>query len=254
MSIEVSSIEIIEDPTDAADPRSPKKRQSLIRAMILRQTTPEYLARVVEVVQEEKEIDEVVPNAEAKLSRRKTTLNNAPNTGDISKVEAAEAAEKEAQKELEAAPAIAKLRREVARGDFPPEEPKKAEPREDLPPLEFGAVEPYPLPRAPVNSSNSTPAVADTTAFETQPAPEKARSPKKPSIETVALTYMREEYKAGQFASAAKFHKHLWIAAGKEKSPFEMGTGTNSRKLFCPEAGSFFDVGTLGKIWPKIRA
>ena len=79
------------------------------------------------------------------------------------------------------------------------------------------------------------------------------RRAKKPSIETVALPYMREVYKAGQFASAAKFHRHLCTTAGKEQSPFEMGIGNNSRKLFCPDAGSFFDAGTLGKMWRKIR-
>jgi hypothetical protein len=42
MSIEVSSVELIEDLTDPADPRSPKKRRSLIRAMILQQTAPEH--------------------------------------------------------------------------------------------------------------------------------------------------------------------------------------------------------------------
>ncbi len=80
------------------------------------------------------------------------------------------------------------------------------------------------------------------------------RSEKKPSIETVAFDYMRAEFKQGQFQSAAKFHKHLIKTAGLDKSPFEMGTGINARKLFCPAASSFFDEGTLGKIWAKIRA
>lgn len=79
------------------------------------------------------------------------------------------------------------------------------------------------------------------------------RSKKKPSIETVALDYMRAEFKQGQFQSAAKFHKHLKTTAGLTDSPFEMGTGVNARKLFCPAASSFFDEGTLGKIWAKIR-
>lgn len=82
--------------------------------------------------------------------------------------------------------------------------------------------------------------------------PAKSRT-KKPSIETVALSYMREIYKAGQYQSASKFHKHLCRTTDSENSPFEMGTGANARKLFCPDAGSFFDVGTLGKMWPKIR-
>ena len=79
------------------------------------------------------------------------------------------------------------------------------------------------------------------------------RIAKKLSIETVAIDYMRKAYKAGQFESAAKFHKHLIKTAGVPDSPFEMGTGQNSRKLFCPAASSFYDVGTLGKIWAKIR-
>lgn len=80
------------------------------------------------------------------------------------------------------------------------------------------------------------------------------RRTKKLSIETVALDYMRKEYEAGQFESAAKFHKHLIKTAGVADSPFEMGTGNNGRKLFCPAASSFYDLGTLGKLWPKIRA
>lgn len=84
-------------------------------------------------------------------------------------------------------------------------------------------------------------------------APTK-RKAKKPSIEKVALEYMRTVYKAGHFESAAKFHKHLIKTAGVTGSPFEMGTGSNARKLFCPAASSFYDVGTLGKIWAKIRA
>lgn len=80
------------------------------------------------------------------------------------------------------------------------------------------------------------------------------RRPKKQSIEAVSLDYMRKVYQSAQFASAAKFHKHLCTTAGANGSPFEMGTGANARKLFCPAAGSFFDVGTLGKMWPKIRA
>ena len=89
-----------------------------------------------------------------------------------------------------------------------------------------------------------------------RPAPVVAakRSEKKPSIQTVALDYMRAEFKQGQFQSAAKFHKHLIKTAGLDKSPFEMGTGINARNLFCPAASSFFDQGTLGKIWAKIRA
>lgn len=80
------------------------------------------------------------------------------------------------------------------------------------------------------------------------------RKAKKPSIEKVAFDYMRKEYLAGHFQSAAKFHKHLIQTAGEKGSPFEMGTGSNARKLFCPAASSFYDAGTLGKIWAKIRS
>lgn len=83
--------------------------------------------------------------------------------------------------------------------------------------------------------------------------PAKRRA-KKPSIESVALDYMRTEFRQGQFQSAAKFHRYLIKTSGEPGSPFEMGTGDNSRKLFCPVAGSFFGDGTLGKMWPKIRA
>lgn len=80
------------------------------------------------------------------------------------------------------------------------------------------------------------------------------RRARKPSIETVALDYMRKVYQAGHFQSAAKFHKHLCKNTEEEASPFEMGTGANGRRLFCPGAASFFEEGTLGKMWRKIRA
>lgn len=97
-------------------------------------------------------------------------------------------------------------------------------------------------------------APAQNTAMPAPVAEPVKRKTKKPSIESLAFDYMRNEYKSGQFKSAATFHKHLTKAAGVKDSPFEMGTGTNARKLFCPAAGSFFEVGTLSKVWPKIRA
>ena len=97
-------------------------------------------------------------------------------------------------------------------------------------------------------------APAQNTATPAPVAKPVKRKTNKPSLESVALDYMRREYKTGQFKSAAVFHKHLIKTAGVKDSPFEMGTGTNARKLFCPAAGSFFDDGTLGKYWPKIRA
>ena len=92
------------------------------------------------------------------------------------------------------------------------------------------------------------------TAITPVPVGAGKRREKKPSIESVAFDYMRREYQSGQFQSAAKFHKHLIKTAGLDKSPFEMGTGTNARKLFCPAASSFFDQSTLGNMWAKIRA
>lgn len=95
---------------------------------------------------------------------------------------------------------------------------------------------------------------ATTTLAETASDGPKKRKAKKPTIEAVALDYMREVYKTGQFPSAASFHKHLTKTAGANESPFQMGTGEHARKLFCPAASSFFDAGTLGKIWAKVRA
>lgn len=97
-------------------------------------------------------------------------------------------------------------------------------------------------------------APAHNTAPPAPVAKPVKRKPNKPSIESVALDYMRKEYQSAQFKSAAVFHKHLIKTAGVKESPFEAGTGTNARRLFCRAAGSFFDVGTLGKYWPKIRA
>lgn len=94
-----------------------------------------------------------------------------------------------------------------------------------------------------------------TTASEPAPGtmkPAKRRA-KKLSIESAVLDYLVSEYKASQGTSAAKFHKHLCETAGATGSPFEMGTGKNARKLFCPAARSYFDAGTLGNLMPKIR-
>ena len=102
------------------------------------------------------------------------------------------------------------------------------------------------VPYQELHSQPTTPGPAPVVAAK--------RNKKKPSIETVALDYMCAEFKQAQFQSAAKFHKHLIKTAGVTDSPFEMGTGVNARKLFCPAASSFFDAGTLGKLWPKIRA
>jgi hypothetical protein len=108
-------------------------------------------------------------------------------------------------------------------------------------------------------ASNDAPAQTAATpapVVTVEPAGDgiERRREKKPTIEAVALDYMREVYRAGQFQSAAKFHKHLTQTAEATGSPFEMGTGNNARKLFCPAASSFFDSGTLGKMWAKIRA
>ena len=138
----------------------------------------------------------------------------------------------------------------------------------DLPPeLVAMALQPAPVaPTAPAqNTATPAPVVAASDvpvplttapAQTAKPAPVETakRKAKKPSIETVALDYMREAYKVAQFQSSAAFHKHLIKTAGANGSPFEKGTGGNAGKLFCPAASTFFDVGTLGKIWAKIRA
>ena len=110
------------------------------------------------------------------------------------------------------------------------------------------------IAKPPQTAPATDTAPAQNTATPAPVAKPVKRKTNKPSLESVALDYMRHEYKSGQFKSAAVFHKHLIKTAGVKDSPFEMGTGTNARKLFCPAAGSFFDDGTLGKYWSKIRA
>ena len=113
-------------------------------------------------------------------------------------------------------------------------------------------VEDAPERQQTAQATDTTP--AQNIATPAPVAKAVKRKTNKPSLESVALDYMRHEYKSGQFKSAAVFHKHLIKTARVKDSPFEMGTGTNARKLFCPAAGSFFDAGTLGKVWKKIRA
>jgi len=88
--------------------------------------------------------------------------------------------------------------------------------------------------KAPAQET-STPAPVVAASDDTD-----KRRAKKPTIETVALDYMREVYKNGQFQSAAKFHKHLIKLAGANNSPFQIGIGEHARKLFCPAASNFF--------------
>jgi hypothetical protein len=114
------------------------------------------------------------------------------------------------------------------------------------------ALKAYALPMG-VTVRADTPQAAPVVAVEPASDSPTKRRPKKPSIEVVALDYMREVYQSAQFASAAKFHAHLCKIAGQGNSPFEKGAGVNAKRLFCPEAGSFFDPATLGNLMPKIR-
>jgi hypothetical protein len=169
---------------------------------------------------------------------------------------------------------IDRLRGDVAQLEAtvgtPPEQWRDSDPRiaRDMSPILWDSgIESYKLPAQDTATPESVVTTGDATAQSTTaleqtvetlaPMPDNVKTSRrlkrKLSIEEVALDYMREEYKVGQFSSAAKFHKHLFKNAGKAPSPFEMGTGFNARKLFCPAASSFFDVGTLGKLWPKIR-
>ena len=119
--------------------------------------------------------------------------------------------------------------------------------------LPFSELSPPVVPLVPVVALVEPDKAGPVPVVPVSDGPAKRRATK-PSIEVVALDYMREAYKAGQFQSAAKFHKHLLNTAGVKGSPFELGTGENARKLFCPIASSFFDPGTLSKMWAKIRA
>jgi hypothetical protein len=103
-------------------------------------------------------------------------------------------------------------------------------------------------------------ALADTftTALPTKksPAPAidqeksgKERRSRKPSWHMISMPYMKQLYKDGSYQSASVFYKALLNKAGTEGSPF-----TNVKSvLFCPNAGTSVEVGTLGTKWAEIR-
>lgn len=80
-------------------------------------------------------------------------------------------------------------------------------------------------------------------------APAK-RSNKKPSWATVAMPYMKTLFTAGHYKSASMFYDALKRRAGESDSPFKLV----NRELYCTEAGTTVSDGSLGNVWPQIRA
>ena len=80
-------------------------------------------------------------------------------------------------------------------------------------------------------------------------APTKRRN-RKPSWATVAMPYMKSLFTAGHFKSASMFYKALMHRAGESDSPFKLV----NRELYCTEAGTTVSEGSLGNVWPQIRA
>ena len=93
----------------------------------------------------------------------------------------------------------------------------------------------------------STPSPAPVAADGDAPA---KRSNRKPSWATVAMPYMKSLFTAGHYKSASMFYKALRHRAGESDSPFKLV----NRELYCTEAGTTVSDGSLGNVWPQIRA
>ena len=93
------------------------------------------------------------------------------------------------------------------------------------------------------DTSTPAPVVADGDA------PAK-HSNRKPSWATVAMPYMKSLFTAGHYKSASMFYRALMHRAGEAHSPFKLV----NHELYCTEAGTTVSKGSLGNVWPQIRA
>lgn len=81
--------------------------------------------------------------------------------------------------------------------------------------------------------------------------PLKKRSHK--GWESVALEYVKNVFKAGQYSSAKQLYKALEAKVGEDGSPFEHGTGAHRESLFVREIGKPLTLKTLQNAWNKVK-
>lgn len=100
------------------------------------------------------------------------------------------------------------------------------------------------IPTTTQNSASPAPVVAELTGTD-----RIKRQGRKPSWATIAMPYMQEVYRQGEYRSAVVFYKVLLNRADKPDSPFSK----LDRELYCKEAGTTVAEGTLGTKWKEIR-
>lgn len=81
-----------------------------------------------------------------------------------------------------------------------------------------------------------------------------AKKRKRHGWREVALPYMIEVFKSGQFSTAKAYYKALIAKAGDGQSPFDRGTGPNAHSLFVRETGTTLALKTVQTAMPKIRS
>lgn len=109
MNIDIDAVKPIQD-ADTELVQTSEERQSLINAMLLRESDPKHQEMVEQVDAALRLIEE----SKSKLSRREEALTNAPKNGDSRKVEEAEIAVEDAtQKQKDADKAL-----KILRGDY----------------------------------------------------------------------------------------------------------------------------------------
>jgi hypothetical protein len=84
-------------------------------------------------------------------------------------------------------------------------------------------------------------------------APAKTVPAKRQTWRDVALAYVVDVYKAGQYATTKDFYKALLGKAGTANSPFQKGTGANSGDLFVQVISKPLSLKTLENTMTEIR-
>jgi hypothetical protein len=70
----------------------------------------------------------------------------------------------------------------------------------------------------------------------------------------VALPYVRDMYRDGQFATAKALYQAMFRLAGTPESPFDKGTGPHAHSLFVRDIAAPLEVKTLQNAWGEIKA
>lgn len=70
----------------------------------------------------------------------------------------------------------------------------------------------------------------------------------------VALPYVRDMYRDGQFATAKALYQAMFRLAGTPESPFDKGTGPHAHSLFVRDIAEPLEVKTLQNAWGEIKA